>query len=148
MASIRKLLSSMDWTIPIAIVILMVIGVLFIYSSGVTSAGDLVSTEYAKQIVWAATGLALLVACSLVDLKRVSDYIPIVYGLSLALLAYTLAFGKVVNGARSWLGIIGDYGIQPSEFVKITSALFLARYLDRSVHEASTIKRFALSFAI
>ena len=58
MASIRKLFSSMDWTIPIAIVILMVIGVLFIYSSGVTSAGDLVSTEYAKQIVWAATGLA------------------------------------------------------------------------------------------
>ena len=148
MASIRKLFKSIDWTIPIAIVILMVIGVLFIYSSGVTSAGDLVSTEYAKQIVWAATGLALLVACAMIDLKRVSDYIPIVYGLSIALLAYTMAFGKVVNGARSWLGIVGDYGIQPSEFVKITTALFLAHYLERSAHESSSIRRFALSFAI
>ncbi len=148
MASIRKLFKSIDWTIPIAIVILMVIGVLFIYSSGVTSAGDLVSTEYAKQIVWAATGLALLVACAMIDLKRVSDYIPIVYGLSIALLVYTMAFGKVVNGARSWLGIVGDYGIQPSEFVKITTALFLAHYLERSAHESSSFRRFALSFAI
>ena len=148
MSSLKKLFKSIDWTIPIAVVILMVIGVLFIYSSGVTSAGDLVSTEYAKQIVWAATGLALLVASALIDMKRLSDYIPIIYGLSIALLGYTLAFGKVVNGARSWLGLIGDYGIQPSEFVKITSALFLARYLERSAHESSSLKRFALSFAI
>ncbi|MBU0928416.1 MAG: rod shape-determining protein RodA [Spirochaetes bacterium] len=148
MASIKNLAKSMDWVIVLAICILMVIGILFIYSSGVTSAGDIVSTEYTKQIVWAVSGLLLMFACVLVDTKRVVDYIPIIYGFFLLVLVYTRFFGKVVNGARSWLNVIGDYGIQPSEFTKIAAALFLARYLDRSAHEPSSFKRFAVSLAI
>ncbi len=148
MATLKNLAKSIDWTIVIAISILMTIGVLFIYSSGVTSAGDIVSTEYAKQIVWVVSGLALLLVSVLLEMKRISDYVPFLYAFFAALLVYTRFFGKVVNGARSWLGIIGDYGIQPSEFMKIATALMLARYLENSFHEPSTFKRFALSFAI
>ncbi len=148
MAPILKLVKAVDWTIVAALAVLMVIGILFIYSSGVTSTGELVSTEYTKQVVWAVSGLALLAAAILIDTRRLGDYLPLVYGLSIALLVYTRLFGKVVNGARSWLTLIGDYGIQPSEFVKVSSALFLARYLERSSHEPSTFRRFVLSFAI
>ncbi len=148
MASIRNQLRSVDWTIAIAMSILMIIGILFIYSSGTTSEGNLVSTEYLKQILWVATGLLLLVASSLIDLKRISDYLPLVYIGFLVILIYTRFFGKVVNGARSWLGLFGDYGIQPSEFMKIATALFLARYLEQSAHESTSMKRFVISFAI
>lgn len=148
MASIRNQLRSVDWTIVIAMSILMVLGILFIYSSGTTSGGGLVSNEYAKQILWVITGLALLIAATLVDLKRLSDYIPLFYFGFLAVLVYTRLFGKVVNGARSWLGLFGDYGIQPSEFMKIAAALFLARYLEQSAHESASIRRFAISFGI
>jgi len=148
MASIRNQLRSVDWTIVIAMSILMVIGILFIYSSGTTSGGGLVSTEYAKQLLWVITGLMLLIAASVVDLKRLSDYIPLLYFGFLAVLVYTRLFGKVVNGARSWLGLFGDYGIQPSEFMKIATALFLARYLEQSAHESTSIKRFVISFGI
>jgi rod shape determining protein RodA len=126
----------------------MLIGVLFIYSSGVTSAGDIVSTEYLKQIVWVCTGLVLLLVSTMFDIKRISDYVPIIYAFFLAVLVYTRIFGKVINGARSWINIIGDYGIQPSEFMKIATALFLARYLELSMHEASSFRRFCISFAI
>ena len=148
MASLKNLAKASDWTIVVAISALMVIGILFIYSSGVTSTGDIVSTEYAKQIVWVVSGLVLLVASILVDTKRLSDYVPAIYFFFVAVLVYTKFFGKVVNGARSWLGLFGDYGIQPSEFMKIAAALFLARYLERSSHECSSFKRFVISFSI
>jgi rod shape determining protein RodA len=148
MATLKNLAKAMDWTVVLSISILMIIGILFIYSSGVTSAGDIVSTEYIKQIVWVITGIALLLVSMLFDMKRITDYLPIIYGFFIAVLIYTKLFGKIVNGARSWLGLFGDYGIQPSEFMKIATALFLARYLDRSFHEASSFKRFVISFSI
>lgn len=148
MSSFKNLARSVDWTVIVAIAALMIIGILFIYSSGVTSAGDLVSTEYLKQIMWAVSGLLLLLASIFLDSKRISDYVPAVYVSFLALLVYTKFFGKVVNGARSWLGLFGDYGIQPSEFMKIVTALYLARFLERSSHEPSSFRRFVLSFSI
>ena len=148
MIPINKVIKSADWTVILACSILMIIGILFIYSSGVTIAGDIVSNEYKKQIIWAIAALILLIASLLIDTNRISDYIPFLYGFFILLLIYTRMFGKVVNGARSWLSIIGDYGIQPSEFMKIVTVLFLARYLDRSSHETSSFKRFVVSFLI
>lgn len=59
----------------------------------------------------------------------------------------TLLFGRVVNGARSWIGI-GELGVQPSEFAKIAMILFLASYLDQ---RKATIRKpgtFAVALAI
>jgi len=148
MATLKNLAKGTDWTIILSIAILMIIGILFIYSSGVTSAGDIVSNEYVKQLVWVITGVVLLLISMLVDMKRITDYLPLIYGFFIAVLVYTKLFGKVVNGARSWLGLFGDYGIQPSEFMKIATALFLSRYLDKSSHESSSFKRFVFSFFI
>lgn len=148
MIQINKLVRSVDWTIVLACALLMTIGILFIYSSGVTIAGDIATNEYKKQILWAVSALILLLSALLLDTNRISDYIPIIYGIFLVLLVYTMLFGKIVNGARSWLSIIGDYGIQPSEFMKVVTVLFLARYLDRSSHGISSFKRFLISFII
>ncbi len=93
-----------------AAVFLMIAGVLFIYSSSVAMSGESVNREYLKQIVWVAGGLALLVAFALTNYGRLAPLAPAIYLCCLALLLFTLAFGKVVNGARSWLGI-GDLGI-------------------------------------
>jgi rod shape determining protein RodA len=65
----------------------------------------------------------------------------------LLLLIYTCFFGRLVNGARAWIGI-GSFGIQPSEFAKITTILFLARHLDSTKHSQSGINRFALACVI
>jgi rod shape determining protein RodA len=143
-----KTIKSVDWTIILAVLLLMVLGILFIYSSGITIIGDIVSTEYRKQIVWVISGFLILLASIFIDIKRLSDYIPVLYSIFLLVLVYTKFFGKIVNGARSWLSIIGDYGIQPSEFMKIITVLFLARYLDRSSHEISSFKRFIISLSI
>ncbi len=148
MAQIRTVAKSLDWLVVASLAVLMVIGVLFIYSSGVNSEGILVTNEYAKQIVWAVTAVALMLAVALIEPKRLVDYTFPLYLAMIAVLVYTRLFGKVVNGARSWLGLFGDIGIQPSEFMKIATTLFLARYLESTMHQAGSLKRFAVSFSI
>jgi len=53
------------------------------------------------------------------------------------LLVITLLFGRVVNGARSWIGV-GALGIQPSEFTKIATIVILAQLAqDRRLENLS-----------
>ena len=59
---------------------------------------------------------------------------------------YTVFFGKVVNGAKSWLGI-GSFGIQPSEFGKIVFIFFMAWFLEQS-ESMPDRKRFIISLLI
>lgn len=148
MAQIRTVAKSLDWLVVASLAALMVIGVLFIYSSGVNSEGVLVTNEYVKQIVWAVTAVALMLAVALIEPKRLVDYTLPLYLAMIAVLVYTRLFGKVVNGARSWLGLFGDIGIQPSEFMKIATTLFLAKYLESTMHQAGSLKRFVVSLSI
>lgn len=127
---------------------LMVIGILFIYSSGINSDGMLVSNEFVKQIIWASLGIGLLLLFSFLDYARLEDYSAYIYGGMVLILIYTRLFGKVVNGARSWLGVIGGFGIQPSEFMKIAAILFLARFLSQSKRGMSDFARLGISCAI
>lgn len=126
---------------------LIVIGILFIYSSGVTSTGELFSTEYLRQIVWASSGLVLLLALSFLDYSRLKGISPYVYATILVILVLTLFFGRVVNGARSWIGI-GNLGIQPSEFAKLATILLLARFLDQHRKSIDRLPTFLAGFVI
>ena len=43
------------------------------------------------------------------------------------LLLLLFGFGKVSNDAQSWFGI-GEFTLQPSEFLKVTTIMYLANY--------------------
>jgi rod shape determining protein RodA len=143
---IRDILE-IDFLILFAAIALSVFGILFIYSSGITFTGALVSSEYLRQIVWASAGITVALALSFFDYKRLRNLSPYLYLGTLALLLYTCLFGRTVNGARSWIGF-GAFGIQPSEFAKITTILFLARYLDDTRRSAGSFVRFLVSCLI
>ena len=117
-----------DFFLLLPVIVLMVLGVLFIYSSGITSDGDLVSTEYIRQIVWASSGLLIALVVSFVNYRRFYEIALYLYLFILVPLLYTCIFGRVVHGTR-WLRI-GIFGIQASEFAKIAVIIFLARYLS------------------
>lgn len=130
-----------DFLLFFSVILLSVIGVSFIYSSGINSEGILVSNQYFKQIIWAVTGIVFMLVAAFVDYRRFADRTFLLYVLALVLLVYTRLFGRYVNGAKSWLGI-GELGIQPSEFTKILYILFLAYFLDRSQNAKSQLERF------
>jgi len=120
-----------DLILFISMLVLMVLGVLFIYSSGINSSGELVSNEYLYQIIWAVLGIVLFFVLLMVDYSIIRIWAVVIYFFSIFLLISTLVLGKSVNGARSWLGFFG-FGIQPSEFAKISTIVLLARYFENN----------------
>ncbi len=141
-----KFIADIDYVLLVVMSLLIGIGVLSIASAGIDADGVRFSTEYIKQVVWAATGALLAIIALALDISRLKDYMIFVYIAVMLMLVYTRIGGRIVNGARSWIGI-GEYGIQPSEFAKIATVLFLARYLDNS-SQSSSLKRLATSGVI
>lgn len=147
MISLKKTVFEMDFTFLGVALALTILGILSIYSSGLTAEGVHVSNEYLKQIVWAVSGLIILAIVSLIDCQRMKDYSLFIYLFFLIVILYVRFFGHEVNGAKSWIGLFGEFGIQPSEFMKIATILFLAQYLSDSGHQSS-FRRLLLSFVI
>ena len=138
---------SLDFLLLAATVALLIVGVLFVYSSSVASDGTVVSNEWLKQTLWGASGLGLLEVFTVTNHQRFKAYTPYVYVATLVLLLFTALVGRPVNGARSWLGI-GELGIQPSEFAKIATILFLAAYLSEIGNGVRELPRFLLALAL
>ncbi|MFZ9971249.1 MAG: rod shape-determining protein RodA, partial [Bacteroidia bacterium] len=109
---------------------LVLIGFINIYSAsaGVDQEWLSLSTVARKQLVFIASAglLALFIAYANV---RLMDYFAYgFYGLAIALNIAVLFLGKEVAGAKSWFGY-GGFGIQPSEFAKVATALALSKFL-------------------
>jgi rod shape determining protein RodA len=142
-----KDITKIDFPLLIASIVLTVFGILFIYSSGITSTGELVSDEYMKQIVWGSIGLVIALFLALIDYRWLYHLSHYLYLGTLALLVYTCMAGRYVGGARAWIGV-GTFGIQPSEFAKITTIIFLAQYLDSSKRTKNGMVRFIIACVI
>lgn len=147
MSDDRRPLLTVDPLLMLAVLGLTSIGILFIYSSGVNSNGVLLTAEYLKQLVWAGVAIVVMVSISYVNYNLLRDLSLWIYVLFLVLLVLTLLVGKVVNGAKAWLGFFG-FGGQPSEFAKIATILFLARFLANRRDEIRDWRVFLRAFLI
>jgi len=128
--SIRFHLVRIDWSLFAAVVVLLVAGVLFVYSASYRGDDLPVAPFFKKQIVWAVLGLLGLVAFTLLDYHRLRAAAWWAYAAALVLLILVLLVGRRVYGATRWLSLFGVQ-IQPSEFAKLAVLLVLARYLSR-----------------
>ena len=133
-----------DFIIFLAMIVLMSIGGLFIYSSGVNAAGQIVSREYIFQLVWIGSALLIYFLLQLPSYTAVQKLSAQIYAVLLLLLVITLFFGRTVNGARSWLGLFG-FGIQPSEFMKIGLIALLASFYQSRKKEIDKPSTFFLA---
>jgi rod shape determining protein RodA len=136
-----------DYLLLLPVLTLLVFGVLYIYSSGITSSGIQVSDEYIKQIIWAAAGFVAVIALAMTNYRRFYNISVYIYLVSLIPLLYTLIFGKLIYNAARWLRI-GIFGLQMSEFVKISVIILLARYLADTDHNRKSFSRFFVSCLI
>ncbi|MBR5964910.1 MAG: rod shape-determining protein RodA [Treponema sp.] len=141
-----KFFQLIDWITLLCVLFLTVTGIFFIYSSAINQQGQLVTKEYAKQIIWVCLGIVMLLAAAIYDYRNFERYISIIFGVFIILLILTRLFGKTVNGAKSWLGI-GEFGIQPGEFGKVIYILFLGWYFHKT-EELAEAKRFFYAMGI
>ena len=80
-----------------------------------------------RQMVRFAIGLAVLVAVAIVDIRIWMTLAYPAYAVALFLLVCVELFGTVGMGAQRWIDL-GVFRLQPSELMKITLVLALARY--------------------
>ena len=147
----RELIGSykFDYILLVSFIILTAFGILTIYSAGAGSSGiRAIEKQYIKQIYWAITGIVIFILLLFINYQKFGEYAFVIYASSILLLIITLIFGKRIRGAKSWLTIIGGFGFQPSEFVKIALIISLARFLDRIGEEIKKFKYVLLALLI
>lgn len=138
-----------DYILLISLIVLTCVGILTIYSaSGRPQGGRAQDNQYARQIYWAITGVVIFVLMLFVDYHKMGEYAFLIYAFFTLMLLLTLLIGKRVRGAKSWIPILGSFGFQPSEFMKIAIIIVLARFLDRIGDEIKRLRYVVLSFII
>ena len=130
----RQLFSNFDWTLLLLVLGICTIGVLNIYSTGFALSSPKSAPLYIKQLQWIAIGLFLMFAAFLIDYRLINEYIYVLHGLAIFLLLLVSLYGYTTHGSQRWFVILG-FSFQPSEIVKLTLILSLARYF--SDHRAS-----------
>ncbi|OVE77606.1 hypothetical protein BVX99_02235, partial [bacterium F16] len=107
--------------------VLLAIGVAFIYSIGQQSGGH-IRGYWIRQVIWILMGGGLMALLMGVDYRHLGRFSLIIFGGSLLLLIAVLLFGKVINGARCWLVLPMGVTVQPAEFAKLGLIIPLAWY--------------------
>lgn len=125
----RRLIIHFDWGLLGIVLLITGIGILNLYSvtSNVETSG---MPLYLKQILWLAIGLGAMLAVSFFEYRFYTDFAYIVYTTTVTLLIIVLAYGIITSGAQRWVRI-GPLTFQPSEFVKLSLILALAKYFQR-----------------
>jgi rod shape determining protein RodA len=141
----RALLPSLDFNFLGTALVISAIGCLLIYSA--TYFGDPSLGIFRKQLLWVAIGLILMAIFTMVDYHVFFDVAPILYGIGLVLLVYLLVLGKTTAHVKSWIHI-GGFQFQPSEFMKIFTALMLARFFDSNDRAYLNFRSFLMAMGI
>lgn len=126
---------------------LLVLGVLFVYSSCYVSEEQPVRTLYQRQMVWVGAGLAVHLLLAAFDYRRLGKWAWAIYAVSLVLLVVVLVIGTEVYGARRWLDVFG-IGVQPSELGKLAVIIALAALLGRPRADVSDVRLLLLSLLL
>lgn len=119
-----------DYSVIILMLLLMVFGIIMIYSASTTKIGDLIEREnyYVKQIVWVLIALFAMVLILQIPLPILEALILPAYLANLCLLLLVL-FLPAIKGSHRWISL-GFAGFQPSELAKLLTILLLAKTLN------------------
>jgi rod shape determining protein RodA len=137
-----NILGNIDWITVFLYFTLVILGWINIYAAVYSeehkSIFDL-NQRYGAQALWIAAAFIIGLVAILMDYKFYTFFAYIIYGLSLLMLLLVLVVGKEINGARAWISI-GSFSIQPSEFVKVATALALAKFMSSYNTKISDIR--------
>ena len=121
---LARLLRSVDWTLLLALLGLMAIGLATLHSAG-NGSPRLALT----QGVYFAIGLGCMWLLSRVPLHILKQFTPAAFLASLVPLVIVLFVGSGKYG-NHWIDL-GLFSVQPSELAKLTLPMMLAWHLDR-----------------
>ena len=122
----KKLLKNTEWSILIVSVILVIIGLVALFSATQSSN----YYEFRKQIQWILISIPFLILAAFIDYNVIIRFSSLAYIVIIALLIGVL-FTEPISGARSWYKFGESISFQPSELGKIITILFLSFILNK-----------------
>lgn len=137
--------SAPDYILLLVTLTLLSIGVIMVYSASAAWAEYKFDDAFfflKRQLFFAGVGVAMMLFIMRVEYWTWRTYAKLILIICFALLILVLipGVGLVRGGARSWLGI-GAFSIQPSEFMKMGMAVFLAKYLSEHQKQIVTFRK-------
>lgn len=122
--SLREKLFEINWGVVLLITVIACVGFAMLYSA----AGGSFEPWAERQMIRFAFGFVILIAVACIDLRVWMGLAYPAYALALLLLVGVEVAGRIGMGAQRWIDL-GPLQLQPSELMKITLILALARFL-------------------
>ena len=140
----KRAFRGMHWPSLFLMLGLCLFGVMVIYSATHTSEAVDLRNAATQQAAWVGLGLVLFFVFALADYHRWVEQGWFWFGGGLLLLLLVLAFGREVNGAKSWIRF-GPVGFQPAEVMKLA---FLAGACALMVALRDRMEKFSTVLAL
>jgi rod shape determining protein RodA len=131
-----------DWVLISLYMALVIMGWFTIFAvTGPDTFTDLFNFKesYGKQLLWIGLSLVLIILVLSIENNFYERYAGLFYIFSILLLLGLFVFGKNINGQTNWYAIDG-FTFQPSEFVKIATALALSSMLGDNLFDLKKFK--------
>jgi len=145
-AVIKK--SGMDLGFVAVVVMLVVLGLLMVFSASYPSANYRYGDGLyfiTRQFIWALIGAVAMFITARIDYRIYKKFYKPIMIVTFVLLGLVL-LSKPLNGARRWLGF-GSFTIQPSEIAKISVIIFFAKVLSEAKEKIKDIP-YLLKYAL
>lgn len=129
----RSSVPAVDRPLAVITLLLIVFGLLILYSAGQTDVPTRAAGVWWRQFIWVGAGVVVAWMAYLVSPRILEWLAPAAYALGILLLLVVLAVGTgagTAESSHSWLTIGGVRVGQPAEFAKMATVLMLARYLS------------------
>ncbi len=134
-ATAFKQLRKSNWLLNGVVGMLLLLGVLFVYSACYVGDETEIRPLYLRQLLWIAVGLVCYIGFALTDYRHLKRFEWGIYGGCLCLLIVVLFCGRTIYGAKRWLMLFGELGIQPSELAKLGTIVLLAGRLSEPARQ-------------
>jgi rod shape determining protein RodA len=121
--TVLQKLGDLNWALVLLLAAVASVGFAMLYSA----ANGHIDPWASRQMMRFGVGVTLMIAIALIDIRALLRYAYVAYLAALVLLIAVEIMGEVGMGARRWVDL-GVFQLQPSEVMKITLVLALARY--------------------
>ena len=123
--------SRVDYSLILPVFFLVLIGLFSVYTATIHDYPSKIMVVMGQQLIWLIMGAAISFVVMLFSTEFLWKITPYLYGLGLILLIFPLIFYSpelvASTGAKNWVSIGSVTLFQPSEFMKISYILILAR---------------------
>lgn len=136
-ASKSNIFSQLDWVLILLYFILVVMGWFSIYATTTTEEymGVLnLNSFYGKQAIWILMSVVIIILILAIEAPFYERFASVFYMVSIVFLLGLFLFGNTVKGQTNWYSFAG-FSIQPSEFVKATTALAVAKIMGDNLFD-------------